>query len=97
MQFIVSSCKAAELNAKEEYTVAPFDLGHHLKEEIDRLNPEQQQRLLEIARGLKSSTLPPGTTWEEIREFTGTISHEDAEDMRRAIEEGCENIDYNSW
>jgi hypothetical protein len=68
--------------------MAPFDIRHQLEEEIDHLAPEQQARLLELARGLKSSTLPPGTTWDEIADVAGTISHEDAEAMRRAIEEG---------
>jgi hypothetical protein len=77
--------------------MAPFDLRLQLNREIDRLEPEQQERLLELARGLKSSTLPPGTTWDEIADVAGTISHEDAEAMRNAIEEGCETIDHERW
>ncbi len=77
--------------------MAPFDLRRELNQEIDRLEPEQQQRLLELARGLKTSRLPRGTRWEEIADFTGTITHEDAEAMREAIEEECENIAHETW
>ncbi len=78
--------------------MAPFDLRHQLEEEIDHLAPEQQQRLLELARGLKKkSELPKGMPWEEMKRFAGILPDEDAAEIIAAIEEGCENIDYDSW
>ena len=46
---------------------------------------------------LRRSVLPPGTPMSELLKLQGSISHQDAEEMKRAIEEGCEQIDYDDW
>jgi hypothetical protein len=73
------------------------EIHHELIHEIDHLGAAEQLRLLEIVRGLKSAKLPKGTKWDDIQEFAGTISAADADEMRRAIEEGCEKIEIESW
>jgi hypothetical protein len=53
------------------------------------LPQELQWRVLEFTRALAQST-PHGVPGRELLRFAGTISPEDAELMREAIEEGCE-------
>jgi hypothetical protein len=45
----------------------------------------------------KRTKLPPGTPMSELLKFRGMISNEDAEEMKRIIEEGCERIDPEGW
>lgn len=42
---------------------------------------------------------PKGTPGKDLLRFAGTISAEDADEMMRAIEEGCERIepDDDAW
>ncbi len=56
---------------------------------LKTLPQELQRRVLEFARGLAQST-PHGVPGRELLHLAGTISPEDAEQMRQAIEEGCE-------
>jgi hypothetical protein len=78
-------------------TMAPFNIRRQLNEEIDRLEPEQQHRLLELARGLTVSPLPKGMTWEHMKQYAGTLPDDDAAEILAAIEEDCENIDLDEW
>jgi hypothetical protein len=41
--------------------------------------------------------LPIGMPGHKLACFAGTISKEDGEAMMKAIEEGCENIDWEGW
>lgn len=58
-------------------------------EELKKLPQELQWRVLEFAWALAQST-PHGVPGRELLHLWGTISAEDAERMREAIEEGCE-------
>lgn len=58
-------------------------------------------------------TLPPGTPWTPgpveliilrpspstagLMQFAGTLSDEDAEEIRKAVAEECESIDADGW
>ncbi len=78
--------------------MAPFDIRHQLEEEIDHLAPEQQARLLELARGLKQKhELPKGMPWDEMKKYAGILPNDVAEEIMNAIDEDCENIDYGKW
>lgn len=63
--------------------------------EFSQLSPEQQIAALQFVRTL--STTPQGTRGSDLMEFVGTISHEDLELMKQAIEEGCEQVDSHGW
>ena len=65
-------------------------------EQIAELTPEEQQRVLQATQRLVGK-LPPGTPGRDLLRFAGTISKEDAEEMRQAIEEGCERIEPGEW
>jgi hypothetical protein len=74
-------------------------LKEQLLSEFDQLSPEQQQQVVEFARGLKRSKLPPGTPGEVLIALAKELnfSSEDLAEMATAIEEGCENIDWEGW
>ena len=64
-----------------------------------QLPTDEQARVVDFARML--AELPKrtkvGTPGKDLLRFAGTISHEDAQQMMKAIEEGCEQIDANEW
>ncbi len=65
-------------------------------EELKDLPQDLQWRVLEFTRALAQST-PRGVPGRQSLHLAGTISPEDAELMREAIERGCEQVDTNEW
>lgn len=65
-------------------------------EQLKVLPQELQWRVLEFTRALAQST-PRGIPGRQLLHLAGTISPEDAELMREAIERGCEQVDSNEW
>ena len=63
-------------------------------EQVDRLDPPHQRKVLDFARRLNE---PTGTPGRDLMRFAGCIDLVDLEVMSRAIEEGCEKIDPNAW
>lgn len=70
-----------------------------LLHELDRMTPEQQEHLLNVARRLQTSPLPPGVPGEVLLQHIDRFDFtpEDLEEMSRVIEEDCERIDWNDW
>jgi hypothetical protein len=66
-----------------------------LIEQLNRLDPSQQQRVLDFARELATATRPQGVPASKLKQFAGLIPKEDLAEMKRAIEEDCERIDLN--
>lgn len=70
---------------------------------VERLAPDQQRRVLDYARDLAQSApaprsvLPPGPPASALLNFRPTMSPEDVEAMRRAIEEDCETIEPDEF
>ena len=66
---------------------------------LGQLPADEQALVVDFARTLAKSPKPKkvGTPGKELLRFAGTISHEDAQQMMKAIEEGCEQIDANEW
>jgi len=66
---------------------------------VSRLPRDKQQQVLDYVRTLEQSApapmskLPPGKPASDLLNFRPTLSHEDVEAMKRAIEEGCETIE----
>ena len=65
-------------------------------EQLKSLPHELQRRVLEFTRALTLST-PRGVPGKQLLRFAGTISPDDARQMREAIEQGCERVDANEW
>lgn len=64
--------------------------------QLDRLTPEQQQRVLDYTQAI---TRPPGETGQNFLDATRDIhiSTADLDTMKAAIEEACERIDWDEW
>lgn len=71
------------------------NLQAELAEELNRLNEVQQQQVLAYARRISKS--PQGMPLRSFLKFAGTITPEEASEMSKIIEEGCENIDHAGW
>ena len=71
-------------------------LEKELRERLAELAPEQQQQVLEYARAL-GDVPRRGVPGEALLRFSGTISAADAQEMERAIAEGCEGVDPRAW
>jgi hypothetical protein len=71
-------------------------INPQLLEELEKLSPALQDRVLAFARAL-ASTRRGGVTGESLLRFAGAIDPKDLDLMSRAIEEGCERIDPNAW
>jgi hypothetical protein len=71
---------------------------NQIVELLDHLSPEQQEQLLIYANIIRGEPTP-GTPADVWLRLMGTFQFEVGElaDMGRAIEEGCENIDWESW
>jgi len=63
-----------------------------LRSRIDQLGPEEKRRLLEYSRTI-GSVRPRGTPGSALRDVFGILPEEDARQMERAIEEGCERAE----
>ena len=71
-------------------------IEREIVDRLARMSEVQQTRVLEFVRTLETE-LPDGMTPAVLLEFAGSISTEDAEEMKKAINEGCEGIDSNEW
>jgi hypothetical protein len=67
--------------------------------EVEKMNPQQQEQLLRMARGMQQSPIPVGTPGEvmladlEQYEFApGAL-----DEMLSIIEEGTKQIDWDGW
>jgi hypothetical protein len=69
-------------------------IERQLFDELHKLAPSQQARVLDYARSL---TLPKGTKGKDLLAFSNTIEPSDLEQMSKAIEEGCEHVNLNEW
>jgi hypothetical protein len=72
-----------------------------VREQIDReleaLPVDLQRKVLDYITHLNGVGFPPGTPGKKLIKLAGTLSNEDAEELKQIIEEGCEKIDYNEW
>ena len=62
--------------------------------ELDRLDEQQERRLLTFVRQLAA---PSGTPGENLVGFAECVEAPDLRRMAEAIESGCEVIDPNAW
>ncbi|HTV57060.1 MAG TPA: hypothetical protein VMI06_19365 [Terriglobia bacterium] len=69
-------------------------LRGQILQQVGRLGESQRQQQLDFPRGL---TGRKGTPGRDVLHSAGDIDPADLEAMSRAIEEGCEKVDPNSW
>ena len=78
--------------------MAVLPIKQQLFDQIDRLDPEQIQRVLDFAAHLADpdATLPPGAPGSVLARFIGSIPLDDVVRMEEAIKE-CDRIDPDEW
>lgn len=68
-----------------------------LLSEVNRLTPEQQRRVLSFARALSQVGEVRGESGASLIATIGMFGADDLDEMQRAIDEGCEGIDWGGW
>jgi len=71
-------------------------LERELHERLSVLRPEQRRQVLEYARALSEGPRR-GVPGEVLLRFAGTLSREEAEAFKAAVDEGCERVDPDGW
>jgi hypothetical protein len=59
------------------------------------LSKEQQNKVLSYAKSLLKRT--KNSNQQDLLQFAGSIDPKDIQEISKAIEAGCENIDKNEW
>jgi hypothetical protein len=74
-------------------------IREQLIHELDKLSPEQQEHLLDVARRLQTTALPSGTPGNVLLEHMDRFEFAPGavDEMMRVIEEGCERVDWDGW
>ena len=74
-------------------------IKEQILQEVEKLNPQQQKQLLQVARQMQQSTLPLGTPGEVLLADLERYHFEPGEldEMMRVIEEETERIDWDGW
>ena len=62
---------------------------------LSRLSEEKQREVVKFAKSLKKKS--PGISGKELLKFAGCLPEDVCDRMEKAIEEGCERIDFDGW
>jgi len=67
-----------------------------IAQEVEKLPPHLQKKVLHFVEELDTNKVssPPS---KDLSDLVGSITHEDAEEMRKAIEEACEQVYPDEW
>lgn len=65
-------------------------------DDLERLGAEKQQQAQTLVHGLLG-TPPPGTPGRDLLRFAGSLDEKSAQEILKAIEEGCERVDPDGW
>ena len=73
-------------------------IADEITNELRRMSEPQQLQVLDFARNVtRPAVVPAGVRLSEMRSLVGTFPAEDLRQIEQAIEEGCEQIDAESW
>ncbi len=64
--------------------------------DLDKLPVDLQKKVQDFVHAL-IATLPKGVTGKSLLHFAGKISKEDANEMIKIVDEGCEKVDLHEW
>ena len=74
-------------------TLAYSPLVEEIIQEVTKLPPEFQQKVLDYTHLLS----PKGVPGKQLLRFAGIIQPDDIQLMKEAIEDSCEMIDEDEW
>ncbi len=83
----------------EETPTNDEDLKRRVLGNLDALDRRGKLKVLDFSRELAAEreARRPRDTREALLALAGSIPREDLEEIRRAIEEGCEQVDEEAW
>jgi len=64
--------------------------------DLDKLPFDLQKKVQDFVHAL-IITLPKGVPGKSLLKFTGKLSKEEADEIIKVIDEGCEKVDINGW
>jgi hypothetical protein len=67
---------------------------HEFLKSLSLLSNEQQNKVLFYMKALLRTE---NSSQRDLLQFAGSIDPENIQEMSKAIEAGCENIDKNEW
>ena len=67
-----------------------------LIKQLDQLSLAKQQEVLRYAQSLVEPR-PIGVPGDRLLRLAGTMSHEEAQEFLKSIDEECERIDPSGW
>jgi hypothetical protein len=71
-------------------------LQKELQEQLSRLEPGQQQRVVDFARSLATKGMR-GVPGKTLIRFGGVIDRDELTLIERAVEAGCEQVNQDEW
>jgi hypothetical protein len=72
------------------------EIQTELLKQVEQLPMAKQRQVLRFARSL-AERRPEGVPGDRLLRFAGTMTHEEAQEFLRGIEEKCERIDPHGW
>jgi hypothetical protein len=73
-----------------------MDLRQEIAQQVEKLPPDMQERVLRFAASLSPSS-PVGESGTRLRRFASSLDPVSAREMTQAIEEECERVDAGEW
>jgi hypothetical protein len=71
------------------------DVKAAISRRLDEMSKEDLERVLQFVDA--PTGLPRGMTGAELMQLAGTMTHEEAAEMTRIIEEEFEAVDQSAW
>jgi len=73
-------------------------IREELLKHLEKLSPEEQEKLLGFARSLSPTPDgPKGRSGKDLLAFGGSIGRHEMAAIAKAIEEDCERTDPSAW
>jgi len=73
-----------------------LEIKKKLIEDLKNLPFDSQKKVQEFAHALLI-TQSRGKAGKEMVRFSGMLNHEEAGELKKIIENGCEKVDINEW
>ena len=73
-----------------------LDLTSQVIQQMSTLPSNLQRQVLDFVSALQLAT-QSGISGKKLLKFAGSIPEEDLQQMRQAIESGCEQVDPHEW
>lgn len=73
-----------------------MNIQQEIAKQVELLPPPMQEQVLRFVESLTHSA-PVGVKGMDMLSLAGTLDPVSSREMREAIEDGCERIEYSEW